>query len=151
MSQIKVRVDKKAIDRAIRSNSARCVVSQGVAQSIPDATRIESDIQTIRFTKNDKRYVFLTPRTVQQYIVDFDAGLEIKPFEFSLNNPQITATKKGRVPRATIENQVAQGTKNLPVRTGGKTPPRPTGRRSVQRTYGHRGLRVNQIPQSAPD
>lgn len=75
------------ISRSHARDSYRCVVAQAVARTIPDATRIDVDIQTIRFTHHGERQAYLTPYTVAGYVVAFDAGEEIHPFRFQLRNP----------------------------------------------------------------
>lgn len=86
---IRVEVTQDDIDRAMRSDSSRCVVAQAVARTVPHATRISVDIQTVRFTDGDGvRRVYLTPTAVEQYVVGFDAGDEIKPFAFGLYESQ---------------------------------------------------------------
>ena len=88
-----IEVSEKDIEKAKRNNSYICVVSQAIARAIPDATRIETDNQTIRFTSNGERLVFLTPYAVQGYVIGFDAGDPIEPFSFQLRNP-IQAKRK---------------------------------------------------------
>lgn len=82
-----IEVTEKDIAKAKRNDSYICVVSQAIARAIPDATRIETDSQTIRFTKNGDRLVFLTPYAVQGYVIGFDAGDPIQPFSFQLRTP----------------------------------------------------------------
>jgi hypothetical protein len=86
-SRFRIDVTEKDIQRAKRNDSYVCVVSQAIARAIPDATRIDTDIQSIRFTRHGRRYVFLTPYAVQGYVVAFDAGEAIQPFSFQLRNP----------------------------------------------------------------
>lgn len=98
---IKIEVTPEDIRRAIIADSYKCVVSQAIARTIPDATNIEVDIQTVRFTRQTtkNRYVYLTPYTVQGYIVAFDAGDSIEPFIFTLRNPQIVKPRKQAQPQ----------------------------------------------------
>jgi len=82
-----IEVTEKDIAKAKRNDSYIWVVSQAIALAISDATRIETDTQTIRFTKNGDRLVFLTPYAVQGYVIGFDAGDPIQPFSFQLRSP----------------------------------------------------------------
>ena len=93
MSRFTVKVTEKDIERAQRNDSYTCVVAQAIARTLPDATRIEVDTQTIRFTRNNARYVYLTPWAVYGYVVGFDAGDEIVPFTFQLRDPRRAARK----------------------------------------------------------
>lgn len=89
-----VQVTPRDIEKAHINDSYNCVVSQAIARSIPDATRIETDVQAIRFTRGDQRYVYLTPYAVQGYVVAFDAGEAIHPFTFQLRDPQLVKVKR---------------------------------------------------------
>jgi hypothetical protein len=95
-----VEVTQGDIDRAHVNDSYRCVIATALARQIPDATRIEVDLQTIRFTRGDERLIYLTPYAAAGYVVAFDAGDEIEPFSFTLRNPTKTrrqrATPAGR-------------------------------------------------------
>lgn len=92
-SRIKVKVTEADIARAHRNDSYTCVVSQAVARTVPEATRIEVDTQSVRFTAGGERLIYMTPYVVQGYIVAFDAGDEIAPFEFQLRDPKRVARK----------------------------------------------------------
>ena len=85
--RVKVEVTEEDIAKAHRNDSYKCVVAQAIARIVPDATRIEVDTQTIRFTSKGARLVYLTPYAVQGYVVAFDAGEEIEPFDFNLREP----------------------------------------------------------------
>ena len=82
-----IEVTQKDIERAHRNDSYICVVSQAIARAIPDATRIETDSQAIRLTRNGQRFVYLTPYAVSGYVIAFDAGDPIQPFSFQLRDP----------------------------------------------------------------
>jgi hypothetical protein len=101
-TRINVTVTEKDIENAHRNNSYACVVAQAVARTVKDATRIEVDTQSIRFTRNGRRLIYLTPYAVQGYIIAFDAGDPLEPFSFQLRqlvkNPrQSERTEAGKV------------------------------------------------------
>lgn len=83
-----VEVTQYDIDRAKVNDSSRCVVATALARSIPGSSRISVDVQTIRFTLNGERFVYLTPPAVTGYVIAFDAGEEIHPFRFRLRQDQ---------------------------------------------------------------
>jgi hypothetical protein len=89
----KIEVTPLDIEKAERNNSYQCVVAQAIARSVPDAHHILVDLRTIRFSLSDRRLQYLTPATVSQYVVDFDAGDELGPFRFSLSRPRVTRRK----------------------------------------------------------
>lgn len=93
-SRFEIAVTQADIDRALQSNSSKCVVAQAIARTLPDATRIDVDTQSIRFTINGERYAYLTPYSVQGYVVGFDAGDEIHPFRFRLYEEQKVAVRQ---------------------------------------------------------
>lgn len=110
-----IAVTQDDIDRALRRKSGRCVVATAVARSIPDATRVEVDLQTVRFTADGERRVYLTPPAASGYVVAFDAGDDIHPFAFKLSERQRVnvrqdkhtpaAKERGRVRAAVVGKQ----------------------------------------------
>jgi len=148
--RVEVDITQELIDRAIRAHSAQCVVAVGIARKLPDATRIDVDLRSIRFTRKEIRYVFLTPPSIQQYIVDFDAGDKIFPFRFRLQRPHeyktvkrpSTPTKQLMKQPAEKEQAKAQSKLSEGPPLTNRTPPR--GFKRKVRSYGHRFLRINQ-------
>lgn len=88
MSRTTYEVTQVEIDRGLRNNSSRCAVAQTLIRLIPEAKRVEVDMQTIRWTQNGERIVFITPYAVQDYLIAFDAGDELQPFKFKLDSEQ---------------------------------------------------------------
>jgi len=99
-STMTIEVTEEDIRRAERNNSFHCVVAQAVARTITDATNVDVDTQSIRFSvpvSKDgtcERWLYWTPYRVQQYIIDFDAGEQIEPFAFQLRSPERRASKR---------------------------------------------------------
>lgn len=97
MAHYEVNVTQEDIDKAFKKDSARCVVAQAIARTFPKAGRISVDIHGIRFTDGAKRYTYLTPPLVEQYVVAFDAGETIHPFRFRLRTEQrLVVTRSSR-------------------------------------------------------
>jgi hypothetical protein len=87
--RIKVDVTQEDIDQAVRSNSRKCAVAVALARTLPDATRISVDVQTVRFTDGrGVRRIYLTPTAPERYLISFDAGDKIEPFSFGLYDSQ---------------------------------------------------------------
>lgn len=89
-------VTQERIERAIKGHSGKCPIAFTVIDAYPDDVIIHTvavDMQTIRFTLRSKRkrYIYLTPRSCQQFIADYDGGYveRAKPFNFELRSPQI--------------------------------------------------------------
>ena len=96
-----ITVTQEDIDRALRRKSGRCVVATAVARSIPDATRVEVDLQTIRFSAEGERRVYLTPPAASGYVIAFDAGDDIHPFAFRLSERhRVNVRQDKRTPAA---------------------------------------------------
>jgi len=82
---IRVDVTSKDIGGGKRSDAMHCAVQRAIERTLPDATRVEVDTQTVRFTDAaGQRWAYLTPYEVAGYIIRFDAGEEIEPFSFRL-------------------------------------------------------------------
>lgn len=96
---VRIQVTEADITKAESNNSMRCVVAQAIARTIPDASRISVDVQTVRWSAGNERFVFLTPYSVQGYVVAFDAGDKIEPFTFNLDNrKRIDVRKQTKTP-----------------------------------------------------
>jgi hypothetical protein len=157
--RFRIYVTKEILETAIKRDSHHCAVQMSIEDQIPWAKRITVDTQTIRFTDDRKkatgRWVrnwYLTPRVIQQYIVDWDAGKPVKPFSFLLKQPtKVTCSpmKSGGNGR---NNNSSSSIKLTTRKNGGstaeliqidqktsKTPPR-SAPNSKRRTYGMRGL-----------
>ena len=80
-----IHVTQEDIDRALKRQSARCVVATAIARSIPGATKVAVDLQALRFTVDGERHVYFTPPGAVGYVVAFDAGDTIHPFSFRLS------------------------------------------------------------------
>ena len=137
-------ITQEAIENGIAKNSNHCMIAESIKAAYPHLKYVAVDIQTIRATDPDKaeRYVWLTPRTVQQFIVDFDHGVRPKPMrEVRLQRGQVvpsghsaTHNKKRKAKRAALKKTGHR----VPIVRGGRTPPKSIGAR---REYGLRSIR----------
>lgn len=87
-----ITVTQDDINEGVRDQSAHCIVSTAIGRQIPEATRISTDAQTIRFTIGKERLIYMTPHAVAQYVIKFDAGdfKGIKPMKLELADPVIS-------------------------------------------------------------
>jgi hypothetical protein len=121
--KITVPVTEEIIASAIPRDSGHCMVADAVRAMRPDAIFVAVDIQTIRFTEAGRRYVYLTPRTVIQALLDFDHGDKPEPFTFRLRNAHVMQAGK-KVPKTPAELKLNHsGGSAPPVRVGGQAPP----------------------------
>jgi hypothetical protein len=95
MARRRITVTQDIIDTAVRNDSKHCAVADALAATIPDASHIIVDLNTLRFTmKNGKRWAYITPNRVGDYIIAFDAGETIEPFTFVLDDTMRVALKR---------------------------------------------------------
>jgi hypothetical protein len=165
-TRFSIDVTGKDLARGVANVSNRCAVAQAIARQIPGSQRIDVDTQTIRFTLDKDRFVYLTPMSVQQYVSDYDAGLPIGdyaepgkvcgPFTFRLDNPMRSPRQTGVRTASTTDGPARKGVNSRDLKgTGGRVypegsrqPPRKVFRVKT-RAYGHRLLRWNQDEQIA--
>lgn len=161
--RVKLEITEELIEDAIPRDSSHCLWAESVKTAVPDATRISVDIQTIRFTDSKKglRYTYLTPRTAQIALIQFDQGIRPEPHSVQLRGGQVTAARKQitrgekrkltpaqlaaaakgakvtktKLSKAQLRGPAAEGA--VSERVGGKTPPIAAGKR---RAFGLRGL-----------
>lgn len=112
---MRVRVSDRNIDESIRGDSHHCMIADAIKHALPAAQYIQADVQSIRFSdpSTGQRYTYLTPPVAQSALLQFDAGIRVQPFAFTLRRPVIvrpigwigqrspTATRKGRTYRKT--------------------------------------------------
>lgn len=130
-TKLRIEVTARDIARAKRRDSGKCAVSTAIARSVPDASHILTDVQTIRFTRGGvERYVFITPDRVKAYVYAFDRGEDLEPMTFELRDalvrPILRRPGVGGRPKGTT----MASRRRVPPLIGG----------SRRRTYGERSL-----------
>jgi len=98
--RLTVQVTEADIAKAKANDSMMCVVAQAIARTFPEARRISVDIQSIRWSDPKGRHTYLTPYSVQGYIVAFDAGDDIHPFTFVLDSRKAIPVKRNMKTKA---------------------------------------------------
>lgn len=93
-----LKVSLEIIASSVPKDSGRCMISEAIKLIRPRAKRIETDLQTIRWTEYERdpspgapiahRYVYLTPRPAQKALVAFDYGIVPDPFSIQLRHGQ---------------------------------------------------------------
>lgn len=157
--RVLVAITEEIIAASKQRDSSHCMIAEAVKAAYPDARRVSVDLQTIRFSDPRKglRFTYLTPRTAQVALVNYDQGKLPPPFAVQLRNGQVTpiaskAPQRGDLTDAQLSQRVkasrksAQLTKSkhelthgdVPSKIGGRTPPTtPFARR---RAFGLRAL-----------
>lgn len=125
--RVTVQVTQAHIDLATPADSSHCMIADALHDALPDAKKISVDLQTIRFTEPAKgqRYTYLTPTIAQDYLVAFDQGLPLEPFQFVLHAPvQVgyAGTRQRGESRAFEGVKDTKGT-SIPVKVGGEPMP----------------------------
>jgi hypothetical protein len=89
---IRGNVTQKHIEEGVKRDSRHCMVAEAVKEAFPRATSISVDLQTVRLSDLQRglRFTYLSPRSVQRYIVRFDPGDPVIPFSFTLRGAQIS-------------------------------------------------------------
>lgn len=133
--KLEVDVSQEHIDDAIRGISSHCMAKEAIKEGHPQFTHIAVDLQSIRITERAKgvRYIYLTPRKVQQAIVYFDQGLRMRPFKFKLKGGHTVASYmtnklKGKPARERVKlgkQQLVSKRREIPDVIGGKPTPPP--------------------------
>lgn len=90
--RLRVELTSEGIEAAKQRDSSHCMIAEAVKAAFPGAAYVSVDLQTIRFSDPEKhlRYTYLTPRSAQIALVNFDQGREPEPFAFRLSGGQVT-------------------------------------------------------------
>lgn len=132
-----INVTKEDIERAIPKSSTSCMIADGVKHSLNNVKGVNVDLATIRFTdkKTGDRYTYSTPSSVQDALVQFDAGQKPEPFQFRLRT-LFQVRPKANIARRTPTSAVIQVGHNIlqpsqssisvraPVKIGGRSIPK---------------------------
>jgi hypothetical protein len=130
IGRVTVSVTAEHIERAIPMDSSHCMIADAIKAAVPKAKSVSVDLASIRWTdpRAGKRYLYLTPPSVQQALIRFDNGQKPTPFRFTLRQPAqvgnsgAEATKRGgRVTHGVA--QVTTDDRDLPTKIGGTLPP----------------------------
>src|SRR5215472_15246585 len=125
-----VKVTQQHIDESTRKDSSHCMIADAVYAAVPGAQFVSVDLQMIRFSKDDFRYTYFTPRKAQVELIRFDQGLQPEPFEFQLRAGQTTRRRRknpDHEPQPRTEAQQAATEKAMAVS------PKPFGARERAR------------------
>ncbi len=96
---MEIKITQDILDFAEKANSSHCMIAEAIRVKNPQLGYISVDLATIRYTnrKTRLRYTYLTPRSVQNRIVQFDQGICQEPFSFNLHTHKPAfVTKMGR-------------------------------------------------------
>jgi hypothetical protein len=148
-------VTEEIINNAVVRSSGHCVIADAIRASVPDASYVSVDLQTIRFTDRErgKRYIYLTPAHAQRVLVDFDQGVKPAPFIGKLSRPaQIVKVNQSQKANANTRGLPAGQKKRVakpetagvvPTVVGGVYPPTAalSSTRGRRRAFGLRSLK----------
>ncbi len=127
-----VDVTEEIIANSTRKDSSHCMISDAVQAAVPDAKFIHVDIQTIRYTRGEFRYSYLTPRKGQVELIRFDQGEKIEPFTFQLRPAGAQTTRSGARPGVkTGKPQSRTEKQQEATKKAMAASPRPFGRREM--------------------
>jgi hypothetical protein len=113
--RLNVEIKEENYERAIKANSAACLVADAIKEQYPELSSIRVDVATIRVTdrKAGKRYVFLTPPSVSDTLLFFDQGLKEQELPKTLSIRNLVRVTSMRRSQADLKAQVERRTKRL--------------------------------------
>jgi len=128
VTRVTVAVTSAQIDQAIPQDSAHCMIADAIKATVPHAKAVSVDLASIRWTdpRVGKRYLYLTPPSVQEALLLFDNGIKPPPFRFVLRSPAQIATAgteaNNRGARANRGVEMVVPGEKLPAKIGGVLP-----------------------------
>lgn len=91
-----IQVTGDIIGHSVRGDSQRCMIRNAVGNAVPDAKRIEVDLQYVRFTRGDGyRRKYPLPAQAAYNLASFEAGDPIEPFQFTLRGGAVYDSTQG--------------------------------------------------------
>lgn len=109
--QLNFPVTDEQIATAVPTDSAHCMIADGLKAALPHARGVTVDLATIRYTdvRNGRRYIHLTPPEAQYALLQFDWGIKPKSFVVKNHAVQIIEPSPRRSKSALPETIEAQG------------------------------------------
>ncbi|MDP9224135.1 MAG: hypothetical protein M3P18_09820 [Actinomycetota bacterium] len=119
-----ITVAQDIIDTSTQRDSSHCMIAEAIKRALPEAQYISVDLATIRFsdTAAGRRYVYLTPRSAQQALLEFDQGEKPSSFKFRIEGAHVLATGSAQKAKASLQPN-GRGQVARPRRVGGQAPP----------------------------
>jgi hypothetical protein len=130
-----IEVGREEIEYSVRRDSSHCMIAETIKRKMPTARGVAVDLGTIRWTDPEKRlrYIYLTPRSAQIALIEFDRGILPEPFRFTLRTAAQIIRPANRRKRVADEDRNARTRKNYHDRKGNAAnadQPAAKGRRS---------------------
>src|SRR5258707_2331325 len=90
--KVTIEITPDLIESSKERDSSHCMIAEAVKKAYLGAAFVSVDLQTIRFSDHNKglRYTYLTPRSAQIALIEFDQGTTPEPFSFQLRGGQVT-------------------------------------------------------------
>lgn len=110
-----VEIDQATIDNAIQRTTRHCMIAEAIKRALPEMTGVTVDLKTTRFTNSVKRlrYIYNTPDSVCQFLIDFDQGETLEPFSFKLQRAvQIVRAESANPIKTADEHREAVASNN---------------------------------------
>jgi hypothetical protein len=98
-----------------------------IYQEIPNVKNVRVDERSIRFSIENWRYRYTTPKRAVTAINTFDAGKHPKPFQLQLTKANITDTTN-------VNKYMRDYIRQIPKNSGGNSPPKPV--KKIVRQFG---------------
>jgi hypothetical protein len=110
---VEIPVTQERIDESLERSSSHCATAEAIATAIPAARHISVDLQTIRFSYRNLRYVFLTPHAARDIIIAVDQGQrdQIRPTVLRMRPAYIIKSGKKRKHTPSNDDLKAAGLK----------------------------------------
>ncbi len=135
MKRTEIVVTQSLIENAERRDSSHCMIAEALKEAVPNTKFVSVDLQSIRYTADGWRYLYLTPRKAQEALIAFDSGSHTEPFTFELR----TLAYKRKVGPVTSRKVVGGSSGHIPTVVGGPMPPTaPKNGKGRRREYGLR-------------
>jgi hypothetical protein len=120
----RIEVTAEVIKKAERNSHTQCMFAKAIKLAARDAkVPVYASVNAQRIQLRDRRHrqsqTFLTPKSMQQALLDFDRGIHIKPFAFTLPQPVKTERwqpAKKLSKRTTARRSAIKASKS-PIRT----------------------------------
>jgi len=128
---MKLSIKSTHIDESIRSAANHCMIAAAIKEKIPTARWVLVDLQSIRWTdrKAGRRFIFRTPLMAQKALLDFDKGMSVRPFEFTLPAPESKPIQKRPARKPKTDLQSRRRAKSKKIYKKAKTAPEHTTER----------------------
>lgn len=107
---VRVNITQEHIDQALRGHEKYCAIANAICDSDDDISGVNAKADYIEVARHSTERVtkYRTPKRARDFIIEFDAGLDPKPFTLVLTENDFVSERPRQMRQAQKRKETAQ-------------------------------------------